>query len=355
MAEESGQERTEEATSRHRSEARKRGTVAKSVDLSHSLAMLALLMVMPAALSSTSSGLIHEFKRSLADLPMQITMASLTQRGMAVLSPVIPGFIMLAGTSVGVAVFSTVAQVGLVLSPEALSPSFSKLNPLAGFKRLLSASGAFEVFKSTLKMCVFGYMVYLAIAGHWPEVSRLTVLTPAASLSAIGNILKDVAMRVALLWLALSLLDYFFQRKQIDKQLRMTKEQVRREMKDQESSPEMKAARMRRRRQLGKGSLREALRLADVVVTNPTHFAVAIQYDPQKHHAPLVVAKGQDLVAANIRGFAKELQIPLVPNPRLARALYKQCEVGDYVPRDLFQAVAEVLAYVYKTLKRVRS
>jgi len=317
--------------------------------------MLALLMVMPSALSSMSEGLIHEFRRSLSDLPTTFSLSSLLMRGVAVLTPVAPGFLILAGTSVGVAVFSTVVQVGFVMSPEALTPNLAKLNPLSGVKRLLSIAGAFDVFKSTLKLCLFGYLVYLAIAGHWPEVARFSVLTPTASLSAMGNILRDVAMRVSLLWLALSGLDYFFQRKQTDKQLRMTKQEVRREMKDQESSPEMKAARMRRRRDLGKGSLREALKLADVIVTNPTHFAVAIQYDPQKHYAPMVVAKGQDLVAAKIREFAKETRVPVVPNPRLARALYKQCDVGDFVPRELFQAVAEVLAYVYKTIKRVKS
>jgi flagellar biosynthesis protein FlhB len=172
--------------------------------------------------------------------------------------------------------------------------------------------------------------------------------------AVIGGLAHTVLLRVGIVWLVIAAVDYFFQRKEVDKQLMMTKDELKREMKEQEGSPEVKAAQYRRRRQLAKGSLASKLKSADVVVTNPTHFAVAIAYERSKMHAPMVVAKGQDYLALRIREFAKDLEVPVVENPPLARQLYRTCEVGDPVPRDLFGPVAEVLAYVYQTLRRVK-
>jgi flagellar biosynthetic protein FlhB len=161
--------------------------------------------------------------------------------------------------------------------------------------------------------------------------------------------MKGIALRIAATWLVVAGIDYFFQRKQVDRQLRMSKEEVRQEMKDAETSPELKMAQARRRR-MNRGRMMEAVKTADAIITNPTHYSVAVKYKPGKDHAPMVVAKGLDLLALKIREIAKEHHIPIVPNPPLARALYKECELGDYVPRELFQGVAEVLAYVYKTI-----
>jgi flagellar biosynthetic protein FlhB len=136
--------------------------------------------------------------------------------------------------------------------------------------------------------------------------------------------------------------------------LMMTKEEVKQEMRQQEQSPEIRGAMIRKRRQMARGRMMQNLLKADVVITNPTHFAVALQYDTKTQSAPIVVAKGVDILAAKIREVAAEHSIPIVPNPPLARAIYKQCELGDIIPRDLFQPVAEILAYVYKTIKNVR-
>jgi len=182
----------------------------------------------------------------------------------------------------------------------------------------------------------------------------LSWLSPQAAIATVGLLLRSIAIKVAISWLVLAAVDYFFQRKQVDKQLRMTKEELKQEMKNAETSPELKAAQHRRRRQLSKGRMMQAVKTADVVVTNPTHYAVALMYDPEKHSAPIVVAKGADILAAKIREVAGENKVPIIPNPPLARALYKQCEIGDPVPKELFQAVAEVLAYIFKTLKRLK-
>jgi len=171
----------------------------------------------------------------------------------------------------------------------------------------------------------------------------------------VGTLLRSIVIKVAISWLVLAAIDYFFQRKQVDKQLKMTKEEIKQEMKQAETSPELKAAQHRRRRQLSKGRMMQSVKKADVIITNPTHYAIALSYDSDKHTAPVVVGKGVDILAAKIREVAAENRVPIVPNPPLARALYKQCEIGDPVPKDLFQPVAEVLAYVYKTLKRIKT
>jgi flagellar biosynthetic protein FlhB len=192
------------------------------------------------------------------------------------------------------------------------------------------------------------------VQSRWNELLNLSALTPLGGVSVVGSILQAILLRVAVAWLALAAVDYWFQRKQTDKQLRMTKDEVRREFREMETSPELKAAMAQRRRKLSKNRVSQAIKEADVIITNPTHFAVALKYDREKMHAPQVVAKGVDYMALRIRQLAADERIPIVPNPPLARQLYKKCEIGDFVPRDMFQAVAEVLAYVYSTLKKVR-
>jgi flagellar biosynthetic protein FlhB len=241
------------------------------------------------------------------------------------------------------------------LSGEALNPSLSRVNPLSGMKRLFSRRAVFEGFKAAFKAGLFTLVAWSAIQSHWNELLSLSALPPAASISVVGALLKTLALRIAILWLFLAAIDYFFQRKQVNKELMMSKEDLRQEMKETETSPELKAAIAARRRKLSKSRMMQAVREADVVITNPTHYAVAVKYEPGKDHAPHVVAKGADLLAARIRELASEHRVPIVPNPPLARTLYRKCEIGDAIPRELFQPVAEVLAYVYRTIKKVRA
>ena len=348
------QERTEEATPKRRRDARRKGTVAKSNDLTGSLALVASLFVLPTAVGMMGSGFMSGMRSCLENLPNTADLSTIGSHCGKILVPSIPGISLLILTIMAVGISANFAQVGFVMSAETLTPSFSKINPLEGFKRLFSQRAVFDAAKAALKAGLFGYLIWSEISNSWPLLMGLSWLTPQGSMSAVGGMLKVVGFKVGFCWLALAGLDYYFQRKQVDKQLRMTKEELKQEMKDAESSPELKAAQHRRRRQLSKGRMLQAVAKADVIVTNPTHYAVAIQYDRQKHAAPIVVAKGADFLAAKIREVAAEHRVPLVPNPPLARALYKQCEIGDAVPRELFQAVAEVLAYVYKTLRGLR-
>ena len=229
-----------------------------------------------------------------------------------------------------------------------------KINPLNGFKKLLSRNSVFEAIKATSKTALFGYIAWSVVSSNMNDVANLSWGSPMGSLGRIASLAHTVFLRVAMVWLVIAAIDFMYQRRRVAKDLRMTKTEIKQEMKEMEQSPELKAAIAMRRRRLMRMRMAEAVRNAQVIVTNPTHFAVALAYDKDMMHAPQVVAKGQDLLALKIRELAKEHKIPIVPHPPLARQLYKKCEVGDFVPRELFQAVAEVLAFVYKTLKNVK-
>lgn len=354
MAESGGQERTEEATPKRKRDARRKGTVARSVDLTGSLALAASVIVIPSAIGSMCNGFMAGMRSALTDLPHTMDFGVLGSYCARTVTPALPGLAMLIFTIMIVGVVSNVAQVGFVISGEALQPSFAKINPFEGFKRLFSSRAAFDAAKASLKAGLFGYIVWSSISANWSNLMGLSWLSPQAAIAMVGLLLRSIVIKVVVAWVVLAAVDYFFQRKQVDKQLRMTKEELKQEMKNAETSPELKAAQHRRRRQLSKGRMKQAVQTADVIVTNPTHYAVAISYQSDKHSAPVVVAKGVDILAARIREIAGESKVPIVPNPPLARALYAKCEIGDPVPKELFQPVAEVLAYVYKTLKRIK-
>jgi flagellar biosynthetic protein FlhB len=354
MAEESGQEKTEQATAKRRTEARKKGTVAKSADLTGALVLIALLMALPMVLAKLGQGFMTGLTTGFRTMPLDASPASILRHFMVVAQPCLSGLVLILAIAMALGVASNAAQVGFVISGESLTPNFGKLNPLAGMKRLVSANSVFESGKALFKSLLFGLIAYAVIAGSWSTLLSLGMVSAPAGLNATADIARGMAYKIVGLWMAIAAMDYFFQRKRIDKMLMMTKEEVKQEMRQQEQSPEIRGAMMRKRRQMARGRMMQALLKADVVITNPTHFAVALQYDTKTQSAPIVVAKGVDILAAKIREVAAEHEIPIVPNPPLARALYKQCDLGDIIPRDLFQPVAEILAYVYKTIKKVR-
>jgi flagellar biosynthetic protein FlhB len=350
----SAQERTEEATPYRRREARKQGTVARSHELTNSIVLLVLLLALPTILTILGSGFIRGLRQGWRAIPLDLTSGSMLRNFSSVFAPSVGGLIMVVAIALIIGVATTTAQVGFVVSSEALKFNFSRLNPISGFKRLVSPAPLFEALKAVLKTVIFGLLAYSVITANWGAMMSLGRLGPAQSTWVIIDIVHSLATKLVFVWLGLAGVDYFFQRKRIDKQLMMTKQEVKQEMKQNEQSAEIKGHIARQRRRLSRSRMAQAMKKADVVVTNPTHYAVAIEYDAAKSTAPIVVAKGADLLAARIREMAAENNVPIVPNPPLARALYRQCEIGDPIPRDLFQPVAEVLAYVYRTLKKVR-
>lgn len=353
MAEQAG-EKTEAPTPRRRQEARKQGTVAKSTDLTGALALLACAFILPSLASNLGSGVIHSLRLGVGAPPDSVTFSEVMRYAQVVSLPALAAIAPLFLVVMAVGLTSNFAQVGFVLSGEAMKPKLEKLNPAQGFKRLFSMRSTFEGLKALAKMLLFGGIAYAVIRSKWPEIVGLSALTPPQAAAACGQIMHTILVRIAGVWLVIALADYLFQRQQVEKQLKMTKDELRKEMKEMEGSPEIKMAQAQRRRKLQKGAMAQRIRKADVLITNPTHFAIAIQYERNKMHAPMVLAKGQDYLALKMREIAEDNQVPIVENKPLARALYKQCEAGDYVPRDLFGPVAEVLAYVYRTFQRVR-
>lgn len=350
-----GQEKTEEATPRRKQEARRRGMIAKSADLNGAAVLLATVLAMPLAFRLLGESYIQSVRLAFGAHPSGTSPTELLTYIGAALLPAMGGLSLLLGVAMAVGLAVNWAQVGFVLSSEAMKPSWDRINPLAGFKRLFSLRASVEGIKATAKFILFGMLAWGVVSAEWRTLMGLSWLSVPAAATKLGGIAYTILLRVAVAWLVLAALDYLFQRKQMDKQLRMSRDELKREHREQEGSPEIKAAMHSRRRKLAKGRMMDRVKNADVVVTNPTHFAVAIEYDRSKMHAPMVVAKGQDYLALRIKEVAKDNRVPIIENPALARKLYKACEVGDFVPRDLFQAVAEVLAYVYSTLREVKS
>ncbi|MFQ3668711.1 MAG: flagellar biosynthesis protein FlhB [Fimbriimonadaceae bacterium] len=354
MAEASSQERTEEASPKRRTDARKKGTVAKSVDLNGAVLVVSMLFVLPHTLAMLGRAFIGGIGNAWQEMPLDLHPASMLRYTLSIAQPTGAALLPLLATAVVVAFVINLMQVGFVLSAESMKPSLSKINPLEGAKRLFSSRAAVEGLKATLKFVLFGYLAYGVIRDHWSILAGLSATPPMTAVVVTGRVLKLILIRIAIAWLVLAVADYLFQRKQTEKRLMMTKQEVKQELKEMESSPELKGARMRRAAKLARARQMAAVPTADVVITNPTHFAVALKYDSKTMFAPMVVAKGQDYTALRIRELAAEHKVPIVPDPPLARQLYKKVEVGEFVPRELFAAVAEVLAYVYRTLRGVR-
>ncbi len=351
---ESGQEKTEQPTDRRKKEARKKGTVAKSVDMISAAVFMSVLVALPSVIKSGYEGFSKGFQNSLRVSTMDLSSGNVTRASLAAIQPMLPALVMVMGIAMMVGLVGNFAQVGFSFNAEAMTPKFNKLNPANGLKRLFGKQTVFELAKNLVKLFLFSWMVYTAIRDNWNQIGMIWTLTPLATMSVVGGLLRTILMRIGFVWLILAIADFAFQKKQVNDQLKMTKEEVRQEMKDAETSPELKGARMRQARKLSRMRMSQAVQTADVIVTNPTHYAVALSYNQGKSHAPVVVAKGVDHMALKIREIAKEAKVPIVENRPLARALHKQCEVGDFVPRELFQSVAEVLAYVYRMTKKVR-
>lgn len=355
MAEQPAGEKTEDATPRKRLEARKKGTVAKSTDLGGSISLFVAALLLPYTVSTFGKGMLAVLNSASFEVPQQISFSALLHYTTVILYPAAIAVAPMILVLLLIGLATNFAQVGFVLSSESMKPTMEKINPLAGFKRLFSIRTAFEGLKAVFKLFVFAWIVFSTISSEWDNLIGLAWLSTSQAVTSTGLIIHSILIKIAGFWLALGLIDYFFQRKQVDKQLRMTKDELKREMKQQEGSPEIKAAMFNKRRKMLKGGLAARLAEADVVVTNPTHYAIAIQYKRNEMHAPMVIAKGQDYLALKIKEIAEQRKIPIIENAPLARALHKQCEPGDFVPRELFAALAEVLAYVYKGVKTAKN
>jgi flagellar biosynthetic protein FlhB len=345
--------RTEKATPKRRGEARNKGQVARSADINTA----AVLAATVGALAALGPHLAHNLEAIVQRGLSQSGDTSLaTSSGISTLTWwAITSVASTAGPIVAVAAAAGLAanllQVRLRFSPVALQPSFAKLNPLPGLKRLGSKDAAIEAVKAIAKTAAVGLAAFVVLWPKLPQLAGLTGLAPDAFLGTAGPMVTGLAFRVVLVFALIAVADWYWQRHRLEKRLMMTKEEVKQEQRQAELSPEVRRAVRRRQMEAARRRMMAAVPTADAVVVNPTHFAVALRYDG-KTPAPEVVAKGVDLVAGAIRRIAEEHDVPVISNPPLARALYREVEIGHQIPEEFFLAVAEVLAFVFRTARR---
>jgi len=352
---EQDQERTEEATQQRREDFRRRGQVANTRELS------SVLILLSSALALWLLG--RFFMQQLSDVITQSLgpfLLDAARRGdyvPAVLFAVKKAALILApllGIFVVMGVASTVLQTGFLNNEEALTPKFERLNPVEGLKRLFSLRAAVEGLKAVLKLILVSAVVIVLVKEHLIKVPILVDFSINQMVAFAGDLTVRLLGGVGVFMGVLAAADYFFQRWQLEKQMRMTKQEVKEEHKSREGDPMIKARIRRIQREMANKRMMADVPKADVVVTNPTHIACAIQYDPATMAAPRLVAKGAGAVAEKIKAIAREHNIPVLENKPLARTLYKTLKIGQTIPRELFQAVAQVLAYVYKLKRKAK-
>lgn len=346
-------EQTEKATPKRREEARGRGQVAKSPDLAGAAVFLAGVFVLhaltPAALGSLSTTVQEILWRTHEH--QDFTIASVWMLfargfgGMALLLGV------LFGASVVVGIGVNLLQTGVVFSLTPIAPSFTKINPLTGLQRLFSKQVAVNLGKQLLKLGAVLVIIYTSVAGNIGTLLMLGQLSPQNMLSFTGDLIFSIGWKFGFLLVIVGFLDYAYEKWQYEENMKMTKQEVKDEFRQSEGNPEAKGAVKRRQREFARRRMMASVPKATVVVTNPTHFAVALEWDEVKMEAPVVTAKGADLVAKRIREIAQENGVPIMENPPLARTLYAKVDLDQSIPPNLYAAVAQVIAFVYK-LKR---
>lgn len=347
-------DKTEKATPKRRDEARKRGQVAKSTDLNGAIVLISALLALSLIGPHVVATMQHSLEDGLASIahPQELmTAAGLSALFMATLRSVALGVAPIAAVCIVAGVVSNLGQVGLKPATQALIPDPRRINPLTGARNVFGTRIIFEAGKSIAKVGIVGVIVALALIPRLTELSATVGANPAALGALLCSMVFAIAQRAAIAYLLIAAVDYGYQRWRHEKSMRMSKEDLKEEMKQHSLPAEVKGALRRRQLQAARARMMAAVPQADVVVVNPTHFAVALKYDGTRP-APECVAKGQDLIALQIRRLAEEHGVPVVEDRPLARSLHAAIEIGQIVPEELYQAVAQVLAYVYRVARR---
>ena len=352
MAEQEGnqQERTEPATPKRRQESREKGQVAKSTEVNSStILLIAMLFLYFIGGSMLVRG--QEYMQVVLENVAKITITPANLQGYIILLLGKVGILILPFAFVlmlsGVAI--NIAQVGFILSADPMQPKWSKINPLSGLKRIFASKKSVveltkNIFKIVIVMLIAYYTIKKSIANYIPIMdTEISTIFSFVAWEAF-----EVAMKIILVFIVLAYLDYIFQKYDFEQNIKMTKQEVKDELKQMEGDPQIKARIRSIQRDTARQRMMQSVPEADVVITNPTSLAIAVKYDMATMDAPMVVAKGARLIAEKIRKIAEENDIPIVQDKPLAQALFKVIEPGDQVPEEFFQAVAEILAYVYK-------
>lgn len=343
------EEKTEPATPKRRQEARRKGQTARSNDLSSALVLLAALLfifqVMPVSGMRLLEFASHTWQNLyLSELDIHTSGQWLWQMALQAGQVVIPLFAVVFF----VALLSSTLQVGLLLSATPLSPSLQRINPLEGFKRMFSKRALVELLKSMFKLGGVALIVYQSASTALSWSLEHIGAEMGKSLANLSKLVFNTSMRVVAFLLALGLADYIYQRLEFGKSLRMSKQEIKEEYRQAEGDPQLRARMRERQRLLARRRMMHDVPRADVVIVNPVHLAIALKYDPEQADAPIVLAKGQGYLAGKIKEIAASHSIAIVENRPLAQTLFKAVDVGEAIPPQFYQAVAEVLAFVFR-------
>ncbi|NEW05561.1 flagellar biosynthesis protein FlhB [Paenibacillus sp. SYP-B3998] len=342
-------EKSEPATPKKRQEARKKGQVAKSMDLPAALILLfsflAFLMfgtyMKERILRMFHNVFENQLTMDITAGNVQVLFVDLVRQGLLILAPI---FILV----LVIAFLANYGQIGFMFIGEPLLMKFSKINPISGFKRIFSMRTVMEFLKSSLKLSIIGYVVYTTLMAEKAKLFGLGHAPLESTFSFIAGVTLKLGIKIGAILIVLAVFDFIYQKYEHEKSLKMSKQDIKDEYKKSEGDPFIKGKIRAKQRQMAMQRMMQEVPKADVIITNPTHFAVALKYDASNMQAPTVIAKGTDYMALKIKEIAKQNGVLTMENKPLARAIYAQVEIGETIPGELFQAVAEVLAYVYK-------
>ncbi len=350
-----GGEKTEPATAKKLQDARKEGQVAKSKDLGNAISLFAMFISLKIFLPYIGQSFLEAFylaygkfidvtAESNQNFTIDFMHSIMIQMIVKLLLIMLPLFLIGAV----VAFITDLVQVKWKVTSKPLQPKFSKINPASGFKRIFSSRSLVELIKSIAIISLLVLFAYLELKDKFIYLFYFYELEAVECLSFIGDLIINLGFKLSAVLLIIGAADYIYQKYKFNQDMKMTKQEVKDEFKNTEGNPEIKAQIRRKMRQASQRRMMQSVPEADVVITNPTHFAVAIKYEPGTSRAPVVLAKGEDYLAQKIKDAAKEHDIEIVENKPLARALYYNVDIGAEIPPELYQAVAEVLAFVYK-------
>ena len=346
-----GGEKTEEPTAKKLTDARKKGQAAKSKEITTASSLLIFFIAIKIFLGFIGGRFLESYhylysgitKYTDNEFTLQIACSLLGSVFQIIIITLIP-FLAISFATVFI---SELVQVKWQISFEPMKPNFNKFNPVSGMKRIFSKDKIVDLVISLVKIAVLTYIVYDFLKDRWAMVLNMYSYTLFQAIELIGNTVIDIGIRISVIFFIVAVADWRYRKWKFHEDMKMTKQEVKDEFKNAEGDPKIKSQQRARMQQASQRRMMNALPQADVVITNPTHLAVAILYDKTKDEAPIVVAKGADFLAAKIKDVANENDIEIVENKPLARMLYHNVDVGAQIPPELYQMVAEILAYVY--------
>lgn len=349
-----GGEKTEPATQKKLDDARKEGKVAKSKDLTQGIDLLVLFLLIKVFVAYMGERFIGLFDSTLGRMA-EFMAVNQKQVSMQAFSTVLNNAILELFLIIWpflvfgfvITFIVTVYQVGWKVSAKTMEPKLSKFNPINGFKRIFSKDSLFELLKSIVKIGVIAYVAYTNIVDEADNLFILYEIDLNQAIALVGTIIIEFGIEISIIFILIGVVDYFYQKWKFGEDMKMTKQEVKDEYKNTEGDPQIKGRIRQKMREASQRRMMQDVPKADVVITNPTHFAVAIKYDAEVSKAPIVVAKGEDFLAQKIKEVAREHNVEIVENKPLARMLYHNVDIGAEIPPELYQAVAEVLAMVY--------